>query len=58
MSHCVLADHDCVIDDDSQRHDQSEQAEHVDAAAPQVEDQKGGRERNRDSDRDPQRHAG
>ena len=37
MGHGILADNDGVVDNDSQSHDQREQADHVHAASRQIE---------------------
>ncbi len=56
MRQRVFADHDGVVDDDAERHDQSEQADHVDAATQQEQHCEGRHERNRHAERDPPRH--
>jgi len=55
VGHGVLADHDGVIDDDAERHDQREQAQHVDAAAGEIEDEQGRGKGHRDAPGDPER---
>ncbi len=53
MGQRVLANHDGIVDDDAQRHDQGEQADHVDAATDGVEHAQRGHERHRDAQRHP-----
>ena len=52
----VLADHDGVIDDDAQGHDQREQADHVDALAAQVHHRQRRHEGNRNAHGHPEGH--
>ena len=54
----VLPDHDRVVHDDAQGHDQGEQADHVDAAAHGVEHRQGGHEGDRDAHRHPEGDPG
>ena len=54
----VLPDHDRVVDDDAEGHDEGEQADHVDAAAEGEEHPERGHERHRDPDRDPEGDPG
>ena len=54
VGHGILADHDGVVHDDAQRHDEREEAHHVDASAGQVEDEKCRHEGHRDPPSDPE----
>ena len=53
----MLADHDGVIDDDADHHDQGEQADHVDRLASRQHHGEGRHHRDRNADRNPQRDA-
>ncbi len=53
----ILTDDDGVVDDDAQRHDEAEQAHHVDAATDQIEHAEGRHERDGDAHRDPEGDA-
>ena len=53
----VLAHHDGVIDDDAERHDEREQAHHVDRAAEEEHEREGGEKGGRNADHHPQGDA-
>ena len=54
LRHRVLADHDRVVHDDADRHDEREQAHHVDGLARQHHHAEGGQQRDRNAHRDPE----
>ena len=57
MGERVLAHHDGIVDDDAQRHDETEEAHHVDAAADEVEHAEGRHEGDRDTHCHPECNA-
>ena len=56
VGEAVLRDHNRVVDDDAQRHDEREKAEHVDAPAGRMEQGERGHERYGNSERYPESH--
>ena len=54
LSHGMLADHDGVVHDDADGHDEREQAHHVDRLAGQHHYAEGGEQRDGNADRDPE----
>ena len=54
LGHGMLADHDGVVHDDADRHNEREQAHHVDGLAGQHHHAEGREQRDGDADRDPE----